>query len=111
MFNRRSNYDPSTRYESSSTLPSLTVPNMTLSLHDLLLRYVRGENVQTFQPSYVDDLDVPATLERWDASDRLLHAQSLKELRSDVLANARQRKAAEAAAAIPPRPDPEASVM
>lgn len=35
--------------------PSLTVPDQTLSIRDLLNRYVRGQSVQVLQPEYDSD--------------------------------------------------------
>lgn len=54
--------------------PSLTVPNMTLSLDELLKRYVRGENVTVFEPQFTDDPDLDGydrmnTMEKIEAAD------------------------------------------
>jgi len=38
--------------------PSLTVPNQALSVEEILKRYVRGQDVQTFQPTYNDSEDL-----------------------------------------------------
>lgn len=45
--------------EKASTKPSLTVPGMTLSLRDLLDRYIKGGDVTTFTPVYAGDVDMP----------------------------------------------------
>lgn len=62
----------------SNFLPSLTVPDMTLGLRDLLERYVRGEHVSTFQPVYSDDPDVPDNLETLSPMDRIDMSRDLK---------------------------------
>lgn len=68
----------SNRQAEINRLPSKTVPGMTLSLQDLLTRYVRGENVATFTPIYAgDDPDFPIHLERMDEMERTDLARNL----------------------------------
>lgn len=59
-------------------LPSLTVPGMTMSLEELLRRYVRGENVQTFQAVYTGEEDVPDFASMTEM-DKLDMARDLKQ--------------------------------
>lgn len=66
------------------TLPSETVPGMTLSIKELLARFVRGDNVTTFDPVYTDDPDIPDNLERMDPMERLDYARSLRQGISDA---------------------------
>jgi len=58
---------------------SMTVPGMTLSLKELLARYVRGEHVNVLQPQFSDDPDIPDGLERMSEMDRLDLARDLKD--------------------------------
>lgn len=61
------------------TLPSKTVPNMTLSLKELLERYVRGQDVSIFEGSYdADDGDMP-DVSRMDQLEKLELARSIKQ--------------------------------
>lgn len=68
------------------TLPSLTIPDQTLSLKDLLARYVRGQDVPTFEPVYIDDeTGVPVNFEKMTIQDRLDLAKEVKN-RGEALA-------------------------
>lgn len=59
--------------------PSLTVPGQTLSLQQLLDRYVRGENVKVFTPVYLgEDSDIPSDLERLDPFERMDMAREIR---------------------------------
>lgn len=51
-------------------LPSLTVPGMTLSLQQLLEKYVQGGDVAMFPPVYAGDVIMP-NIERMTVQDRL----------------------------------------
>ena len=64
--------------EKPSTKPSLTVPGMTMSLEELLKRYVRGDSVTTFTPVYVGDDDMPdiASMTEMDKIDLARDLQS-----------------------------------
>lgn len=83
---------------------SKTVPGMTLSLKDLLARYVRGEQVEVFSPVYSDDPDIPDNLELMSVQDRL---DAAREIRGAIDVFQREKK--EAAAAPPPPPPPPPS--
>jgi len=61
-----------------NTLPSLTVPGMTMSLEELLRRYVRGENVQTFQAQYAGEEDIP-DFNGMSEMDKIDMAKDLKQ--------------------------------
>ena len=65
-----------------NTAPSKTVPGMTLSLQELLKKYVRGENVTTFEPVFDSDSDLP-DVSKLDALERLDMARNLREFVSD----------------------------
>jgi len=61
-----------------NSLPSNTVPDMSLSLRTLLDRYTRGGKVKTFEPVYADSTSrIPVGMEnmdkfeRWDLSKQL----------------------------------------
>lgn len=51
---------------------------MTMTLDELLARYVRGDSVATFQPVYSDDEDMP-DVERMDPMERLDLARNIKQ--------------------------------
>lgn len=72
------NYDPNNVKGEINNSPSLTVPGMTLSLKQLLERFVRGESVTTFQPVYLgDDSDMP-DLSRMDTIEKIEMAAEIK---------------------------------
>lgn len=64
--------------------PSLTVPNMTLSLEDLIKRYVRGDDVTVFEGVFTGDDDLFDGVERMDSLDRLDLARHLDTTISDI---------------------------
>lgn len=57
--------------------PSKTVPGMTLSIQELLKRYVRGENVTVFEPQFTDDPEFDG-IENMSTMDRLEAADNIK---------------------------------
>lgn len=59
-------------------LPSKTIPGMTLSLKQLLERYTKGQDVTTFTPSYNDDPDIPAGIEKMDKFEQLDLARDIR---------------------------------
>lgn len=61
------------------TQPSQTVPGMTLSLHELISKYIRGEQVVSFVPTYSDDEDIPDNLERMSEIERKEYAAIIRE--------------------------------
>ena len=61
----------------NNTLPSLTQPDQTMSLREMILRYSRGQSVPTFKPVYDGEEDMP------DISR--MSKIELQELRQDVL--------------------------
>lgn len=61
-------------------LPSRTIPGMTLSLQELLRRYVKGDPVVLFEPVYLGDDDtIPDNLELMDEIQRLEMSRDIKE--------------------------------
>lgn len=56
--------------------PSKTVPGMTLSLRELLDRYIKGGSVEVFNGVY--DSTAPENIERLDPMERLDLARNLK---------------------------------
>lgn len=62
------------------TMPSKTVPGMTLGLPELLERYVRNpDSVARFTPVYSDDDDIPDNIERMDEMERIDLARDIKQ--------------------------------
>lgn len=60
------------------TLPSQTVPDMAMTLQELVQRFVQGQHVETFHPHYDGDGDLPADIERLDALERLDLARNIR---------------------------------
>jgi len=60
------------------SLPSMTIPGQTLSLKQLLERYVRGETITTFSPTFSGDDDLPDGIEKLDPMDRIDMARNIK---------------------------------
>lgn len=71
--------------------PSLTVPGQTLSLKQLLDRYVKGQDVDVFTPQYSEDPDIPDNLEKMDTLEKLDLAQNIrrgiKSFREQIVEN------------------------
>lgn len=101
--------------EPRMTLPSQTVPGMTMSMRELVNRYVRGEPVPTFTPQYNADSDIiPDNLERMDVQEKLMLAKNVR----DAIQTERSRRLSSARDSdpIPPvvsdiAPHPEAATM
>lgn len=51
------NYNWEDHLPQSSILPSKTVPGQDMPIKELVDRYVRGQNVETFTPTYTDEID------------------------------------------------------
>lgn len=89
---------------------SLTVPDQTLSLKDLLARYTRGQDVVSFTPIFNGDSDLPDP-SRMDALERLDYARHIKNQLTQLPGKFKKHQedlaAAAAAAAAPPEPTPE----
>jgi len=75
----RCNYSVTGNVEGEKfTLPSLTIPGQTLSLKELLEKYVRGQDVTVFEGVYNDD-DIPDNLELMTEIERIDAARNLKD--------------------------------
>jgi len=89
--------------------PSKTVPDMALSLKDLLARYVRGEDVATFQPQYTNDPAIPDGIENLSSIEKLGLKSEIQDYVEEIRTNVRSR-----ASSTPPldtSPAPEAAEM
>lgn len=74
-----------TEQEIKSTLePSQTVPDMTLSLQELVARYTRGQSVATFTPVYYGEEEEFADVSRMDPLERLEYARFIREKIADT---------------------------
>jgi len=60
------------------TLPSETVPGQTLSMSELLKRYVRGEAVEVFEAQWGVPDDVPTDIQYMDKQDQLTMAREIR---------------------------------
>lgn len=96
---------------------SLTVPNMTMSLEELLKRYTRGEQVSVFEPVFNGDEDFP-DVENMDVLDRIDLLNQVKvgvnDLRDDIERKRKLPKVDPLVVTPPtpdPGPDPAASTM
>ena len=83
-----------------NSLPSVTVPDQTLSLKELVSRYTRGQSVEQFSAVYTDDPDLTG-LVGLDAVERVAALRSVK----DVIRRA--RKAESVVDAVPTSQGPE----
>ncbi|AXL15344.1 hypothetical protein [Microviridae sp.] len=72
------NFKPNT-CATKFTQPSLTVPGQTLSLRELLERYVMGGQIEQFKGVYDGDSDLPDNLEQMDTFEKLDLARNLRE--------------------------------
>jgi hypothetical protein len=63
----------------SSMEPSQTVPDMTLSLKELVERYTRGQSVATFTPVYYGEDEEFADVSRMDPIERIEYARFIRE--------------------------------
>lgn len=62
------------------TQPSLTIPDQSLSLRDLLERYVMGQNVEKFATVYNGDEDlVPLGIDRMDKMEKTDLARNIRK--------------------------------
>lgn len=99
--------------EAPTTLPSMTVPGMSMSMRELVQRFTRGEAVPTFTPQFHgDDQLIPENLERLDVQDKLMLSQQL----ADAIQTERSRRSASPRPSIdlppvPSTPEPDAAVM
>ena len=70
--------------EKSSMEPSQTVPDMTLSLQELVERYTRGQSVATFTPVYYGEEEEFADVSRMDPIERIEYARYIREKISET---------------------------
>lgn len=90
-----------------SDAKSMTVPDQTLTIRQLLERYTTGGSVATFTPVYNGDEEF-AEFEKMDKLDKLMYAQELEEgIQEFRRTKAVQREEAKKAAAKPSVPPAE----
>lgn len=90
-----------------NTKPSQTIPGMTLSLQELLKRYVKGDPVVLFEPVYLGEDDtIPDNLELMDEIQRLEMSRDIKE----AIKTHQQKKPAQKAPAELPLPPEDPSM-
>lgn len=61
---------------------SLTVPDMSLSLPELVLRYTRGQYVSTYDAKYDDDFELP-DFSKMDTMDKIEYLKELDDSLAD----------------------------
>lgn len=85
-FRNQSNYKGA--QSEKFTLPSLTVPDMAISLRTMLDRHLHGDKVAMFHPVHVTDDDmIPANFERMSKVERAAMARDV----GDFIATTRGR--------------------
>jgi len=99
MKNQKFNwYNYQTQPGEVNNLPSLTVPDQTLSLRELVARFTRGQNVATFEPVFDDDADsdlwLPDT-NRMTFDEKIDYLENLKDqtaaVKSDLLKRSKKK--------------------
>lgn len=101
--------------DETNSLPSQTVPEMTMSLKKLLERYTRGGQVATFTPVYTGsgEFDDNPEFEKMDAVEKLQMAKSIKDSikayqdRPPLKTEPKEAKKPEDELANPPEQEPE----
>jgi hypothetical protein len=81
--------------EKSSMEPSQTVPDMTLSLQELVERYTRGQSVATFTPVYYGEDEEFADVSRMDPIERIEYARYIREKIAETQNSLAEHKRAE----------------
>lgn len=71
------NYNWEDHLPQVSTRPSKTVPGQDMPIKELVDRYVRGQNVETFTPTYTDEID-PQYF-KMDKQDAAMAARTLAQ--------------------------------
>jgi acyl-CoA reductase-like NAD-dependent aldehyde dehydrogenase len=87
--------------EKSSMEPSQTVPDMTLSLQELVQRYTRGQSVATFTPVYYGEDEEFADVSRMDPIERIEYARYIREQISTARHSLAEHQAADEGGAEP----------
>lgn len=80
MFNKIvnfQNYDHAANLPEPSVKPSKTIPGQDMAIKTLVDRYVRGQHVETFIPTYTEDID-PAFF-KMDKQDAAMAARHLRK--------------------------------
>lgn len=85
--------------------PSLTVPNMTMSLEEILTRYTRGGEIATLTPVYQehDEFDESPDLQKMDAVEKLQYAKDIR----DSIAEFQSQKKVHTEPKPEPKPEPK----
>lgn len=78
-FKNSLNFNPLSASKETFSLPSMTVPDQTLSLKTLLERYTRGQSVATFKPVYLGDEEEFAQFDSMDRLEKIDHLNNLKQ--------------------------------
>lgn len=81
--------------------PSQTVPDMTLSLQELVERYTRGQSVATFTPVYYGEDEEFADVSRMDPIERIEYARYIREQISTARHSLAEQQAADEGGAKP----------
>jgi hypothetical protein len=85
--------------------PSQTVPDMTLSLQELVQRYTRGQSVATFTPVYYGEDEEFADVSRMDPIERIEYARYIRQQISTARHSLAEHQAADEGGAEPQMSD------
>lgn len=75
-------YDSEKSHKETPKGVSKTIPEMTLSLRELLERYTRGQNIEIFHPTYLgedDEMPDMSVIGRMTPQERLDLAREIRE--------------------------------
>lgn len=75
--------------EATNTEPSLTVPDMAMSVEEIMQRFTRGQTVTEFEPMYYDeeipDIDAMDLAELHEYRQELaLHIEELQQIQQEI---------------------------
>ncbi len=90
--------------------PSQTVPDMTLSLQELVERYTRGQSVATFTPVYYGEEEEFADVSRMDPIERIEYARYIREQISTARHSLAEQQAADEGGAEPQKSGGQTSI-
>lgn len=95
-------YDHSIQKNETFSLPSLTVPNQTLSLKELLNRFTRGQEIPTLEPSFHgEDEQFFDQVSRMDKIEKLEFASQIRGHIATFQNSEKNLKASEANTPVP----------
>lgn len=83
QYNKRSTFDPTKDIKGEKDFgPSKTIPDMTLSVEQLIKRHLRGEEVATYSGIYLlkNEEDFTGIIPSWETMSRIERVEYAREL-------------------------------